>query len=279
MTAFNGGVDLTTLAKSLSVGPVVTAAGSIAVANRLNLIDASSGNKTSSLPSSQPQGTIVVVEKVDTTANTVTVSGSIRGLAASTQILALVHQSVMFLADVNGSWWPIASLNFSPSGPTGVFAGAVIATSVGIAAAGGNSGLMVGATRTVTVATSAAGVIGAPAGTARAIAVTITAVGATGAIIDASSATTVTVAAVGVSTAGLATSAARAIAVAITATGVAAAATGASRSTTVAITAAGFNTTGISSGVTIAVGVTVTSAYYTATGSKFGTAQYGSSPF
>jgi hypothetical protein len=47
------------------------------------------------------------VEKVDATANAVTVSGSIRG-AATTIGLVLQHETLELVADASGSWWPVA---------------------------------------------------------------------------------------------------------------------------------------------------------------------------
>lgn len=94
-------------APGLTVATTVTTAGALVVNNH-NPVDATTGNLTMTLPTGQPAGTTVVVEKTDSTTNTVTVSGNIRGVGSSTLVLALTKESIEFLADAAGSWWPIA---------------------------------------------------------------------------------------------------------------------------------------------------------------------------
>jgi lysophospholipase L1-like esterase len=83
----------------------VTAAGALVVGKHTP-VDATSGALTMTLPTGQAQGTRLSVEKFDSSANVVTVSGSLRG-SASTLPLALAHESVLLETDAAGSWWPI----------------------------------------------------------------------------------------------------------------------------------------------------------------------------
>lgn len=70
--------------------------------------DASGGAVTLALPTGQPQGSEVGVEKYDGSTNTVSITGSIRGVGSSSLVLKLQFESVRFRADSAGSWWPIA---------------------------------------------------------------------------------------------------------------------------------------------------------------------------
>lgn len=73
----------------------------------VNTVDASGGNKTPSLPTPGLVGQLCSVEKIDSSANTVTVSGTIRG-SASTLVLTSQFQSVLFEAESLTSWRPLA---------------------------------------------------------------------------------------------------------------------------------------------------------------------------
>jgi len=91
-------------APGLSANVVVTASGAVAT-NVVTEVDASTGNKAMTLPA-PVNGAMVVVEKWDTTGNTVTISGSIRDSAASVTLQAQ-YQSYMFLCWAT-TWWPVA---------------------------------------------------------------------------------------------------------------------------------------------------------------------------
>lgn len=82
----------------------VAASGTLAL-NQITQVDASSGAVTMTLPTGAPKGTVVVLEKADSSVNVVTAFGSIRG-AASTLTLALARESIQFVADAAGSWNP-----------------------------------------------------------------------------------------------------------------------------------------------------------------------------
>jgi hypothetical protein len=96
-----------------TVAAVATASG-VLLPNQHNPVDATTGNWTMTLPTGQPGGTRLSVERVDgVPANSLSVTGSIRGVPATTITLLApsatpAHESVEFLADSSGSWWPIA---------------------------------------------------------------------------------------------------------------------------------------------------------------------------
>lgn len=73
----------------------------------VNTVDATAGNKTPALPTPTAVGQLLSVEKTDSTSNTVTISGTIRGTSTS---VALVYQyeSIVFEAESLSSWRPIA---------------------------------------------------------------------------------------------------------------------------------------------------------------------------
>lgn len=89
------------------VAATVTA-NSTAVVNKLNQVDATGGVRTLTLPTGQPEGTLVGAEKMDPSTNAVNVTGDIRGVAATTIALSTQNEARLFLADSAGSWHPIA---------------------------------------------------------------------------------------------------------------------------------------------------------------------------
>ena len=97
--------QLAAKAPLLAVAPTVTSNATLAASTHTP-VDATNGPVTMALPTGQSKGSLVTVEKLDGTTNAVTVSGSIRG-AAGTINLVLAHETVAFLADINGSWWPL----------------------------------------------------------------------------------------------------------------------------------------------------------------------------
>ena len=104
----SGGVT-TEVSTTQIVAATLTANGN-ATAGHHTPVDATSGAVTVTLPSVSASnvGAKLSVEKIDTSANAVTVSGSIRG-TASTLTLTTKGAAVELLADSAGSWWPIHS--------------------------------------------------------------------------------------------------------------------------------------------------------------------------
>lgn len=86
------------------VAAAVTTAGALA-ANKHTPVDASAGALTMTLPTGQAAGTAIAVEKRDSSANVVTVSGSIRG-SAGTLSLRGQYETMTLAADSAGSWVP-----------------------------------------------------------------------------------------------------------------------------------------------------------------------------
>lgn len=99
--------DALRAAFGLSVAATVTASGAL-VAAKHNPVDASGGAKTMTLPTGQAEGTSIGVEKFDSSANAVTVSGSIRGVGSSTVTLPWKNEALVLRADSTGSWWPVS---------------------------------------------------------------------------------------------------------------------------------------------------------------------------
>jgi hypothetical protein len=89
------------------VAATVSASGA-AVVNKHNPVDATGAARSISLPTGQAEGTQVSIEKVDSSTNTVSITGNIRGVAASSISLTYQSESLMLRADSSGSWWPIA---------------------------------------------------------------------------------------------------------------------------------------------------------------------------
>lgn len=99
---------VTTTAGALQkVAGTVTASGALVLAKH-NPVDASGGAKTMTLPTGQAEGTQVSVEKTDSSVNTVSITGSIRGVGSSTIVLPWQNEALLLRADSAGSWWPIS---------------------------------------------------------------------------------------------------------------------------------------------------------------------------
>jgi hypothetical protein len=71
-------------------------------------VNATSAPVTMTLPIGAAEGVEISVEKVDGSANAVTVSGNIRGVGASTISLTNQNDLLELRADASGSWWPTA---------------------------------------------------------------------------------------------------------------------------------------------------------------------------
>lgn len=93
-------------AYGLSVAATASADATLA-ANKHTPVDATSAARTMTLPTGQAEGTRVIVEKLDSSANTVTVTGSIRGSAA-TETLIGQYETLNLVADSAGSWHPFS---------------------------------------------------------------------------------------------------------------------------------------------------------------------------
>lgn len=111
--------SVATALASLSGGGVVAAAprmpaangdtattGTLSV-NKHNYVSAAGGNRVRALPTTANAGDLVLLEKADSSVNTVSATGSIRGVASSTFTLKLQGESILFEADGANSWWPI----------------------------------------------------------------------------------------------------------------------------------------------------------------------------
>jgi hypothetical protein len=97
-----------TAAQAASTPAITTTAWTTgALVAGVNTVDATAGAKAPTLPTPTVVGQVLSVEKIDSTANTVTVSGTIRGSSTS---VALVYQyeSVVFEAESLSSWRPFA---------------------------------------------------------------------------------------------------------------------------------------------------------------------------
>ncbi len=92
---------------SQSVATTATSSGTVTV-NKHNPFDCTSAALTATLPTGQAAGTVVSLEKVDSSTNTLTASGNIRDTASSTITLSLQHETLYLITDSSGSWWPVA---------------------------------------------------------------------------------------------------------------------------------------------------------------------------
>lgn len=88
------------------IGTPVNATGAL-TAGQHTPVNATSGAVTMTLPSTANAGAHLSIEKTDTSANTVTISGSIRG-TTTTLTLYWANESIELIADNANSWWPIA---------------------------------------------------------------------------------------------------------------------------------------------------------------------------
>lgn len=88
------------------VAATVTASGALVVGKH-NPVDATSGAKVLTLANATAAGQLVGIEKVDATANAVTLSANLRG-SASTIALSLAHESLVLVSKADGSWWPVS---------------------------------------------------------------------------------------------------------------------------------------------------------------------------
>lgn len=73
-----------------------------------NPFDATGGARAATLPTPTGPGKVISIEKVDTSANVVTVVGTIDGVAATTLVLAKANESIFLTSKIDGSWWRTA---------------------------------------------------------------------------------------------------------------------------------------------------------------------------
>lgn len=91
----------------ISVAATVTSSATLA-ANKDTPVDATAGPITVTLPTTAAAGAMVAVEKIDASANAVTVSGTIRGVASSQIPLTSQYEARTFLSEGSGSWRPLS---------------------------------------------------------------------------------------------------------------------------------------------------------------------------
>lgn len=77
------------------------------VADTLTRVDASAGARTMTLPALTYEGAWICVEKTDSSANAVVLSGSIRG-TTGTVSLTTSNETLVLIADDTSSWYPVA---------------------------------------------------------------------------------------------------------------------------------------------------------------------------
>lgn len=97
---------LTTKANLLTIQAVSTATTGTLAADTINPIDASAAAVTRTLPNPTATGQVIEVEKTDSSTNTVTISGTVRG-AAGTLNLVWQYETIGFIAESLTSWRPI----------------------------------------------------------------------------------------------------------------------------------------------------------------------------
>lgn len=95
--------------RDLQPSPIVTSGGPL-VTNALNPINATLGPVVMELPTGQQQGSLCAVEKYDSSAHIVSVSGSIQDSSHTLELL-YQNETFLFVADATGSWWPVTSYN------------------------------------------------------------------------------------------------------------------------------------------------------------------------
>jgi hypothetical protein len=96
------------LTKADSVAPLTTStwtSGTLAIG--VNLVDATSGAKTPTLPTPTVAGQLLSIEKTDSSVNAVTISGTIRGSAGSLALTSQ-NQAILLEAESLTSWRPFA---------------------------------------------------------------------------------------------------------------------------------------------------------------------------
>lgn len=103
-----GGSAVAAVPPLVVVAPV-TANGALAVGKHTPL-DSTAGALAMTLPTGAASGSQISVSRHDATTNVPSVTGSIRGVGGVVATLPLgQHETIVFVADSAGSWWPFAS--------------------------------------------------------------------------------------------------------------------------------------------------------------------------
>lgn len=92
----------------MAVHASVTTNGTTGTVNNLHPVNDEAESRTIKLPTGQVAGSRIAFEKFSNAAHEVEIEGNIRGEAAQTLKLRLYRQTVLFVADSSGSWWPVA---------------------------------------------------------------------------------------------------------------------------------------------------------------------------
>lgn len=98
-----------TSSSPLTINPTAVTSGSPTLSTTMQTeVTCSTGGITVNLPSasSSNAGEFLAVEKTDSTLYAVTISGPIRSSSTATLSLRLTHETIGFVADANGYWWP-----------------------------------------------------------------------------------------------------------------------------------------------------------------------------
>jgi len=91
----------------MPVHATVTGAGTL-TAGQYTPCNAEAGSFTMKLPTGEALGTLIAVEKTDSSTHVVTLEGNLRG-SEGTITLKLEHETLLLEADAAGHWWPLAS--------------------------------------------------------------------------------------------------------------------------------------------------------------------------
>lgn len=92
-------------APRIAIVAAITTSAVLAV-NTLTPVNAAAGNLAPTLPTGQVAGSTIIVEKRDSSTNTVTVTGSMYGSPAQTIVLRDQYDEITLIADGTGSWYP-----------------------------------------------------------------------------------------------------------------------------------------------------------------------------
>lgn len=99
-------LEASTASGGVTVASTVTSSGTLAV-SKLTPCDATTGALSMALPTGQSAGKQLEAQKIDSTANTVTLTGNIRGVGSASLALKLQYEGILLVADSSGSWWPM----------------------------------------------------------------------------------------------------------------------------------------------------------------------------
>lgn len=92
----------------LKVKPTAVTAGQAAPLNELLRVDATAGSLTVTAPTGAAAGSVLAVEKTDTSTNEVVIKGKLRGEAETEIKIRLQNETAVLIADASGFWWPVA---------------------------------------------------------------------------------------------------------------------------------------------------------------------------